>query len=311
MSKAGGQMEGMSNVLPDVNHEIAWHLKTNSRDVISAIRALENKVSDLIKNLKVQLEKFLTEEDVDVTVQKLFAFLPRNQSELNKEGKSVLQVSSDSDEVISLFLIEDAGFRKLLAIALCGSEYARKELFEGELSRSERFFLETFIDYLMSGLLEAIDPISNFDVARTPVFVSPEIPENMCETIDLVGLSVSVKIDDLDIPIDILMPLAAFNEGENNRDEVLDRSGLTEKECAWAEKLFAKVEETPIDLYVELASGEIDLSKVDNITVGQRFELPIDPSRIKVRDMAGDLLFMGDLKLQSNDFILKVRGVDS
>jgi len=232
--------------------------------------------------------------------------------EISMFERSVLKVPNSTDngmfmfegdeQPVACFLFGKPSFQQLLTMSL---KAGKAEACSGDLSVAENRIFSVFIDFLGTALFETVDVIPLFGIAKKPRVVYPDEFFDIAKDGDLVCFTFDLTIEELEDAFVLMAPLAIFDS--RNTKIVKDNSRHEPPEdTEWKDALFNQIENLKIPLQVELASGELLVSQVDALEVGQELKLSNWPETV---DVYADLLqtvMSGEIQVSGKKLNLRV-----
>lgn len=275
--------------------------RSQSRKKLDLLSEIEICIKTLETHISQRLDSFL-QLDSHLSFEEMALF--EGVDQMSRTFASHSMFLSEIDEtVVGCVVLENAVSRKLMSAALTGKVPPEKS--DKEFSPAERKVFLVFGSLLNTALNESFDSLSILGVPKKAAFVEPERFEEIAGERDWVCLTFCLEFLDHTEKLLIVVPLSLLSgefpekaEAGNDNELVID--------AGWQSSLFDHIEKLKVPLFVEFGSKDLPLSQVNNLQPGQRIELSIDETNLKVFTEEGQALLLGGLERKGDTLEIKV-----
>jgi len=285
------------------NMDVAGIIRKNAGDTLDKISGVDAMVEELTKVLRDKITSFLMEDiEFAFTHMRMFDGLDDPKDEMMLR----IRANGDEDNLIAAVLVNADTVRHVLAILFGGTKSSPDDFGSGAPRPSEASLFLLIVDQFVTGLVEAVDIVNTHGIPGGPAVASVKEFVQLTKERELVGLTFELGFEEDRKSFEFLVPLEIFDLLQLSKVEDSDEDEELSEEDIWSNSLTEYVDRVKIPMAVELSSQEMSLSKLGELTLGEKIVVNATPGGLRVFDESGAPAFFAKLEINNQKFGLRV-----
>lgn len=221
-------------------------------------------------------------------------------------GKLFGKTLADEEQILFVFSLAQADFKRLLHLVLSGKVDEEKLNAEKPLSGAENKLLVRVYNLLGEFLFEKHEILAARGVPRKPEKITEETFLALRELEQFTNVTMNFVAGEFKFSIDLAVPFDLISTPPVADISADDMQEKNREERIWKEALRNSVETLPVGLEAELLSTDISLNEISRLVVGDMINVSFGQEPIVVNYADGVKAFVARTELHGSQLLLRV-----